>query len=184
MPNITYCTSKDCLKQHWCKRYISNNDLKGKIYSVSDFTPIGNDCEFFIDDVGKEENILHCEYCGEELHGEPQVGQLGLKYIHCDNCGKGSYNEELGEIELTSGNVTFPQHYFCYSDGKQLKDEFINEEVRKGLKFLEKNKEEDFVELGTGNTNICIIKYEGDEEYRIVVSKGYYDTNIPIKNLK
>ena len=180
MTDITYCVSKDCLKQDWCRRHISNNDLKGKIYSASDFTPIRNDCEFFIGDIGVENTILKCEYCEEELHGEPQVGQLGLKYIHCDNCGKDSYNEELGEIELTSGNVTFPQHYFCYSDGKQLKDEFINEEVRKGLKFLEKNKEEDFVQLGSGDTDITITKYEGDGEYRIIVSRNYYETFIPL----
>ena len=58
MNDITYCVSKDCLKQDWCRRHISNNDLKGKIYSASDFTPIGDDCEFLIDDVGKEKNIL------------------------------------------------------------------------------------------------------------------------------
>ena len=184
MNDITYCASKDCLRQRWCKRHISSNDLKGKIYSVSDFTPIGDDCEFLIDDVGKEKNILKCEYCGEELHGEPQVGQFGLKYIHCDYCGEDSYNEDLGEIELTKDNLHFPQHYHCFKNGVDKSDEWIDKQVRKGLEYLENNPTEDFVELGTGNTNICIIKYEGDEEYRIVVSKGYYDTNIPIKNLK
>ena len=181
MADITYCASKDCSKQSLCGRHISNNDLKGKIYSVSDFTPIGEECEFIMDEV---KNILHCEYCGEELHGEPQVGQFGLKYIHCDYCGEDSYNEDLGEIELTKDNLHFPQHYHCFKNGVDKSDEWIDKQVRKGLEYLENNPTEDFVELGTGNTNICIIKYEGDEEYRIVVSKGYYDTNIPIKNLK
>ena len=184
MSDITYCASKDCLRQRWCKRHISSNDLKGKIYSVSDFTPIGDDCEFLIDDVKKEKNILKCEYCGEELHGEPQVGVLGLKYIHCDHCGENSYNEELGEIELTKDNLHFPQHYYNFNNGKDVTYEWIDEQVRKGLEYLENNSTEDFIELGTGNTNICITKYEGDEEYRVVVSKGYYNANIPIENLK
>ena len=87
MIDITYCASKTCPEQGRCGRHISNNDLKGKIYSISDFTPMNKGCEFFIECIKKEAPYL-CEYCGEELHGEPQVGHLGLKYIHCDNCGE------------------------------------------------------------------------------------------------
>ena len=183
MIDITYCASKTCPEQGRCSRHISNNDLKGKIYSISDFTPMNKGCEFFIECIKKEAPYL-CEYCGEELHGEVQVGQLGLKYIHCDNCGEDSYNEDLGEIELTKDNLHFPQHYYCFKNGIDQSDEWIDKQVRKGLEYLKNNPTEDFVELGTGNTNICITKYEDDEEYRVVVSKGYYDTNIPIKNLK
>ena len=161
MNDITYCASKSCAEQGRCQRHISNNELKDKIYSVSDFTPIGDDCEFLIDDVKKEKNILKCEYCGED-----------------------SYNEGLGEIELTKDNLHFPQHYYNFNNGKDVTYEWIDEQVRKGLEYLENNPTEDFIELGTGNTNICITKYEGDEEYRVVVSKGYYDANIPIENLK
>ena len=41
-------------------------------------------------------------------------------------------------------------------------------------------KEEDFVQLGSGDTDITIAKYEGDEEYRIIVSRNYYETFIPL----
>lgn len=184
MNDITYCASKSCAEQGRCQRHISNNELKGKIYSVSDFTPIRENCEFIIEHDEHGELIFLCEYCGEKLHGEPQVGVLGLKYIHCDHCGENSYNEELGEIELTKDNLHFPQHYYNFNNGKDVTYEWIDEQVRKGLEYLENNPTEDFIELGTGNTNICITKYEGDEEYRVVVSKGYYDANIPIKNLK
>lgn len=179
MSDITYCASKDCLRQRWCKRHISSNNLRGKIYSVSDFTPIGDDCEFLIDDVGKEKNILKCEHCNAELCGEVQFGQLGLGYIHCNECGKDSYNDELDEITLTSDNVTFPQHYFNFGYGKKVEDNYINESVRKGLKYLEENPNEDFCQFGTGDTNITIVKYEGDKEYCVIVSKNYYETFVP-----
>ena len=184
MNDITYCVSKNCDKQCWCQRHISNNDLKGKIYSASDLTPIGDNCEFIIENIENEqhENKTYlCEYCSEELHGEPQVGHLGLKYIHCDHCGEDSYNEEFGEIKLNKDNLNFPQHYYNFNNGKDITDEEINDKVRKCLEYLENNPTEDFVEYGTGNTNICVTRYDGDDEYRVVVSKGYYDTYIPIK---
>ena len=68
MIDITYCASKTCPEQGRCGRHISNNDLKGKIYSISDFTPMNKGCEFFIECIKKEAPYL-CEYCGEELHG-------------------------------------------------------------------------------------------------------------------
>lgn len=183
MNDITYCVSKNCKKKEFCQRYIENNDLKNKIYSASDFTPKGNNCGFYI---GTEqlETLFKCGKCGNVLDSSPQVGRLGLKYIHCSICGEDNYKEELGEIELNSDNVKFPQHYFNYGNGKYVGNDWINEKVKECLKYLEENPSEDFVEFCTGNTNICVLRYSGDNEYRVVVTRDYYDTYIPIKNYK
>ena len=174
MSDITYCVSNDCKNRYDCQRHTINNNLKGKIYSVSDFTSVNKDCEFYI-----ASEKLKCEHCNAELCGEVQFGQLGLGYIHCNECGEDSYNEELDEITLTSDNVTFPQHYFNFGYGKKIDNDYINESVRKGLKYLEENPNEDFCQLGTGDTNITIVKYEGDKEYCVIVSKNYYETFVP-----
>ena len=57
MIDITYCASKTCPEQGRCGRHISNNDLKGKIYSISDFTPMNKGCEFSLNVLRKKRHI-------------------------------------------------------------------------------------------------------------------------------
>lgn len=172
-----YCINRECGKRHSCNRHIDNinRDRDCKIFAVRDFTPKNGWCEYEI------KPSFKCKYCGCTLDGEPKVGYLGLKYITCTECKQDNYLEEFGEIELTSDNVSFPQHYCSFMDGKSMKDEWINENVHRCLEYLENNPTEDFIECGTGDTNICVARYSGDNEYRVVVSKGYYETYIPIK---
>lgn len=123
-----------------------------------------------------------CEECNsifEVNNSELKIGHLGLKYCKCPCCGEEIYEEDFGEIELTADSVKFPQHYFYFGDGKDLKDEEINKYVRESVKCLKENNQ-DFKYVATGNSFIFVQRLEAEDEYYIIVCKNYYDTYIPI----
>ena len=182
MRDITYCISRYCDCKGTCGRHCDNNDLKGKIYSASDFTDKNETkCEFYIEDYANKQSfednkVYRCEHCGSKMTNTIQVGQFGLKYIHCNSCGKDSYNGELGEITLTKDNVNYPQHYYSFANGKSIDNDKINEWVRECVMKLESNPDQEYAFIGTGNTMVFV--FDLDDAYEVYVCKNYDETTV------
>jgi hypothetical protein len=122
-----------------------------------------------------------CENCSSEVELEEsdlEVGELGLYKFTCPCCGKESYIDD--GIALTKDNVRFPQHYYEFKNGVNFENEKIDKYVKSCIKCLRNHKDDSEIfyntHTGTGDLFINVTRYEGDEEYKIQVAKGYYET--------
>ena len=127
-----------------------------------------------------------CDSCESELEYEKSdvtIGWLGAAYITCPLCGKDVMLDEDG-ITLTMDNIEFPTH-FNHTSKENAVDLCNNKEIKKHIRdainYFRKNKEEFACESGSGNLTVHVYRYAGDEEYHVVVSNDYYDTNIPFE---
>ena len=106
------------------------------------------------------------------------IGWLGARFTTCPCCGKETMVEELEGITLTKDNLKYPQ-YFAHES--KYHGEVILREIRRAIKYFRENKDEFAVELGFGDFHICVFRYSGDEEYRVVVTRDWYETDIPFE---
>ena len=190
MDDITYCMSRYCAMQDSCARHYTNNNLTGKVYSASDFTPVSHDemthgvsCEYFISKnrpMPKPHKYHYCEKCNNLLEDDIQYGELGVPYIHCEYCGEDNELEDEDYLELTKDNVRFPQHYYNFGRGKSIDNDTINKWVKKCINYLEKNPNEDHIFTASGDTVVHVTRFEGDGTYNVQVCKNYYDTDVKI----
>ena len=132
---------------------------------------------------------LECEMCGSKLEYEKEdmeVGVLGAMHVKCPLCG---YNNMLDgnecDITLTKDNVEFPLHFFYSSKEDGAKDVFNNEEIKKcindAIEFFRKNKDAYHWFTSYGNLYISVRKFEGDEEYDVMVTDRHWETYIPFE---
>ena len=132
---------------------------------------------------------LICEECRSELEYEKsdlRIGALGCCYVDCPCCGNDNMLEEHeDEIVLTKDNILFPTHFFHTSAETGAIDSCNEEEVKKciqhAIDFFRKNKEEFMWRTQYGNLYISVSKYDGDEDYYVVVTNNYYSTYIPFE---
>lgn len=122
-----------------------------------------------------------CENCESEIELDEvdvEEGEFGLYKFICPCCGKESF-ADCG-ITLTSENVSFPKHYFCSEDGINISDDEINKMVKKCIETLRNSNDKDVYSTFTeiGNTFVFVQRFDGDENFEVVVSKDYYDTII------
>ena len=92
-------------------------------------------------------------------------------------------NEPKG-ITLTKDNLEFPTHYWHYGNGCKITEEEINTRVKEMIEDLRVNKHNDdyaFLYTAYGDTFMFVKRFPGDEEYYIVVAKGFYDANVPFE---
>lgn len=131
---------------------------------------------------------VECEECESELEVSKEdtyIGWLGAAYIKCPCCGHEFMVDEFDGITLTKDNLEFPTH-FCRTnkDMRCVKEIYPNEivkEIQRGIDYFRKNKQEYSWYTHYGDLYIAIYKYDGDEEYWVVVSKDTYETNIPFE---
>lgn len=140
----------------------------------------------FAEDIDKE---LVCEMCKSELEYEESdiiVGEYGCAFVECPLCGCKNYlYDERYDINLTVNNVEFPTHFIHVSKETGAVDCCNNTEIknyiRKGIDYLRTNKNEHDWFCCTGNLYIDVSRWEGDENYWVVVSNNYYETYIPFE---
>lgn len=132
---------------------------------------------------------LICDNCESELEYEEsdmEVGVYGAMHVKCPLCG---YNNMLdgnkNDVTLTKDNIEFPIHFDHISkeDGAidVCNNEFIKEYINRAIDYFRMNKNEYIYYVGTGNTMVQVHRYEGDEDYYIVVTNDYYHTYIPFE---
>lgn len=130
--------------------------------------------------------ITCCDQCGSELEISPEdmyVGWLGAMHCICPCCGEETMVEQAKGITLTKDNVRFPQHYIrtatSVRNTVELKNEEIDKKVRIGVEYLRQHKDEYYWFIRIMDTFIIVFNLSDDNSYNVVVSKDFYETDIP-----
>lgn len=131
-----------------------------------------------------------CEQCRSELEYEEsdlRMGALGCVYLDCPLCGRDNMLEENeNSVIITADNVEFPTHFFHTSEENGAVDicnnNEVKERIRNAINYFRKNKEEYVWQSQCGNLFLVVFRYEGDENYEVVLTKDYYDTYIPFES--
>ena len=133
---------------------------------------------------------LICEGCQSELEYDESalvMGEYGCMYVDCPICGEHNMlvdNEK--SITLTVDNIEFPIHFHHVSEETGAKDvcntEEIRERLRSAITYFRKNKDEYIWHSWCGNLYVMVHKWSGDEEYKVVVSKDFYNMEIPFES--
>ena len=134
---------------------------------------------------------LICDNCGSELEYEKtdlHMGALGCMHVECPLCGYDNVLDDNEEnIFVKADNIEFPTHFFHISKKISAVDvcdnEHIREYVKEAIDFFRKNKEEFVWYVETGNLAIIVFRYDGDEDYRVIVSNDYYHTYIDFEDV-
>ena len=124
-----------------------------------------------------------CEECGSELEYEYDdvvIGELGASYVKCPLCGNSNMADD--GIDLNIDNICFPNHFFHFCKEEGAVDVCNNEKVKEFIKeCIEEfryEKDEDFyvASKATGNLLVIVFRYDGEQEYHVIVTNNYYDT--------
>lgn len=133
---------------------------------------------------------IECDKCGSELEiteEDTHIGWLGARFVTCPCCGEESMVDELDGITLTPENIQFPTHFTRVNknlkDVKEVENEKIVNEIKRGILFLRTSKEEFCWYTSSGDTFIIVFRYDGDEEYFVMVAKDFYETDMPFEEV-
>lgn len=141
----------------------------------------------------KEEKIpdvltIHCNECDSELEiteNDTHIGWLGARFITCPCCGEESMVDELEGITLTKDNLEFPVHFNRTMSGLRNVIEIgankIIKEIQDAIMFLREHKDMDYKYVSYGDLFVIVFRYEGDENYFVLVTKDFYETYIPFE---
>lgn len=135
----------------------------------------------------RKKTCSECKSVFEYDDEDVTIGALGCAFVICPCCGEEVDIEEK-EVTLTKDNVQFPQHFFRFDPKCDSETLVTNEEVKKHIQraitYFRNHKEEDdcgFISNGSGDAYFCTKRYPGDEDYEVVVAKGYWETYIPFE---
>lgn len=128
-----------------------------------------------------------CNKCDSELEVSEEdtyIGWLGARFATCPCCGSETMVDEMDGITLTKDNLEYPKHFkhtSKYHGCKEMSTDFILGEIKRAINYFRNNKDEYAVEFGSGDSNIHVYRYPGDEEYHVVVTRDWYETYIPFE---
>lgn len=129
---------------------------------------------------------IKCENCGsvlEVLREDTHIGYLGLPYVTCPCCNYEMDIEEFEDdaIDIYASNVKYPTHFIVSSKefrAVEIPDESINKWIQEGIEYFRNHKDEYYYFTGSGNALVHIYRFDGDEEYYVVVSKDYESSDV------
>lgn len=129
---------------------------------------------------------ITCESCKSVLEyekGDLEMGVLGCMHLRCPCCGyENMIDDNENNIELTKDNVEWPVHFFHTSKNVNAVEHCNNENVktaiRRAIDYFRKNKNEFEWFTECGDMYVSVYRYDGDEDYYIVVSNDFYSTYI------
>jgi hypothetical protein len=140
-----------------------------------------------------DENLpiqITCGRCNSKLEitkEDTHIGWLGSRFITCPCCGQETMIEELDGIALTVDNLEFPVHFSRTNKDernvKEINAEEIVKNIRSGIKYFREFKDQYIWYTRYGDLFLIIFKYSSDEEYRIMVTKDFYETELPFKEV-
>lgn len=131
---------------------------------------------------------IFCEHCDSELEiskEDTHIGWLGAPFVKCPCCGQESMVNELDGITLTKDNIDYPIHFNRTNKNMRNvveveKDEVIKE-IQRGIDYFRVNKNETYWYTCHGDLFLSVFRYEGDEEYFVLVTRDFYETDIPFE---
>lgn len=132
---------------------------------------------------------IRCSECESELEvteEEMYIGWLGAYHIVCPCCGKEAMVDELEGIDITVSNVEFPTHFHKVSidtGAIDIKNAEITSSIHRGVEFLREHKDEWAWYTSYGNLLLAIFKYDGENEYSVIVTKNFYEADIKFEAL-
>lgn len=130
-----------------------------------------------------------CSYCDSLLLVDKEdvhEGYMGSAVITCPVC---MHEEFLYEDDLdrtiTAETVKFPDNFWYFGDkySKKLNEEDIRHYIKDAVDYFRENPNNFCYQTGSGDTMIYVLNFSGDQEYDIVVCKGYYETHIPFEDI-
>ncbi len=119
-------------------------------------------------------NIVQCSYCDRLLRYTEEDISVDEFYPHpfiiCP-CGQGvKVKYDIAK------EVNFPDTFTNYENAKKIDDKTINEWIARGLQYLEKNKDNDYFYVSSGDS-IAMCLREADQ-IDIYVAKDYWHMSI------
>ena len=135
-----------------------------------------------------EKITIECDKCGSELEitkEDTHIGWLGAAFVTCPCCGEDTMVDDIEGITLTKDNIKFPVHFL--RTNKELRNvtevtsDKIVKEIRNGIEYFRKNKDAYDWYTSYGDLFIIMYKYDEDKDYFVVVTKDFYETNIPFE---
>ena len=142
----------------------------------------------------KEESIkmfplkIKCSECDSELEiteEDTHIGWMGARFINCPCCGEETMVDELDGITLTKDNLEFPVHFNRTTKGLrhvvEVNSDEIIKEIQRGITYFREHKDEYYWYTSHGDLFLSVFRYEGDEEYFVLVTRDFYETDIPFE---
>lgn len=132
--------------------------------------------------------VIECEKCGTifEIESTQDIenGIYGIAYVTCPVCGKKTDSCNVDDLkkfdkEITAENIEFPTDFSDNKDGVETSPNEIKEEIRKAISFFRRYPDEFAHYTCGGDTAVCVYNVSTDNNYYVVVAKGYFDTYIP-----
>jgi hypothetical protein len=131
-----------------------------------------------------------CEHCDSKLEitkDDTYIGWLGARFIKCPCCGREAMIDELDGITLTVDNIDFPAHFLRVNKNerhvKEVDAKEIVKDIRRGIEYFREHKDKYSWYTSYGDMFLTLLRYDGDEEYYVVVTKDYYETSIPFEEV-
>jgi hypothetical protein len=186
-PSLGYIDHEELMEE---LKKIGVNKTKSRIKIIENNYK-KNNIEQEYKDIDEDSPIqIVCEHCNSKLEitkDDTHIGWLGASYITCPCCGGESMVDELEGITLTIDNIDFPAHFLRVNKNercvKEVNRKDIIKEVKRGIKYFREHKDEPYWYTSYGDMFIILFRYEGDEEYYVVITKDYYETFIPFEEV-
>lgn len=135
-----------------------------------------------------------CMECGSELEIEKEDvydGTYGGYWVNCPCCNDATVlsdqdEEALGLKHLTVDDTVYPKHFYISGDCVvDIKDDEINKQIQTLVNRIRNYEDENDTIAYTyyGNVFIFVQKFDGDEEYFIMVSKDYKTTEMDFNDI-
>lgn len=128
---------------------------------------------------------IHCDQCGSELEitkEDTYVGWLGALFVTYPCCGEETKVDELEGITLTVNNLVFLVHFNrTNKDMKNVVESSTKEivkEIKRAITYFREHKDEYYWNTSYGDLFVIVFRHEGDEEYSVMVTKDFYETEI------
>lgn len=142
-------------------------------------TQLGNDIDTL---------SVYCSECGSELEitkSDMHIGWLGAVYVNCPCCGRESAVDELDGITLTAENIKFPKHFIRTNKDlrhvRAVDDTEIERAIKCGINYFRESKDDFLWYTSYGDLLLFVLRYPGDKEYTVFVTKDFYETSIPFE---
>lgn len=132
---------------------------------------------------------IKCMECGSELEVEKEDvydGAFGGYWVNCPCCNDATVlenkdEEAFGLKHLTVDDTVYPKHFYI-GDGyvADIEDDKINESIQQLVNQIRNYDDENDTIAYTyyGDVFIFVQKFDGDEDYFIMVSKDYKTTEM------